>query len=116
MSVKKRLISPLSLTFFITGLIFLILPLLGISPQGMAFLGVVDLLAFLIVCLERLKRFEQMVKFSIPIFNIIIFAYQAYSAVNFTSVGYSTNVIVTVALSIAFATAFTITLLFFSRS
>jgi hypothetical protein len=116
MNAKSRIISPMPLTFLIIGLAFLILPLLDISPYEMAVVGVVDLLALLPICFRRLRRYEPLVKFSVPIFNIVVFSYQAYAALTFSSVGYSANVIATATFSAALAAASAITLLFFSKS
>ena len=116
MSIKSKILSPSPLTFLIIGLVFVILPLSGRSPLEMIFVGIIDLLALLTICLNKFKNYYPIIKFSISIFNIIVFAYQLYTATTFSNTGYATNTILTMVLSVVFLIAIIITLLFYSRS
>ena len=116
MSIKSKILSPSPLTFLIIGLVFVILPLSGLSPLEMIFVGIIDLLALLMICLNKFKNYDSIIKFSVSIFNIIVFAYQLYTAITFSNTGYATNAILTMILSIIFLIAVIVTLLFYSRS
>jgi len=116
MSIKNKILSPLTATFLVTGILFVVLPILGISPEEMIFVGIVDLLAFLAVYFEKFKLYGPFIKIGVSVFNIIVFAYQIYGAFTFSNIGYSFNVILTMFLSIVFLIAYIISILFYSKT
>jgi len=115
MSVKNKILSPLQITFLVTGILFIIFFILSISPEEMIFVGIVDLLAFSAIYVEKFKLYRPFIKIGVSVFNIIIFAYQIYGAFTFSNIGYSFNVILTMVLSFVFLTAYIISILFYSK-
>ncbi len=115
MSVKKNNLSPLQITLLISGILFVVLPILGLSPIEMVFVGLINILAFLVVYFEKFKLFSPFIKISVSIFNIIVLAYLIYGALTFSNTGYSLNVILTMLLSILFLIAYVISILYYSK-
>lgn len=115
MSVKKNNLSPLQITLLISGILFVALPILRLSPAEMIFVGLINILAFLVVYFEKFKLFSPFIKISVSVFNIIMLVYQIYSALTFTNIYYSLNVILTMLLSIIFLIAYVISILFYSN-
>ncbi|MGD0330146.1 MAG: hypothetical protein ABSB40_06815 [Nitrososphaeria archaeon] len=115
MSVKKNNLSPLLITLLISGILFVALPVLGLSPIEMIFVGLINILTFLVVYFEKFKLFFPFIKMSVSIFNIIVFGYQIYGALTFSNVGYSLNVVFTMLLSVLFLIAYVISILYYSN-
>jgi len=94
MDLKNIILKPYNLIVLFTGIFFILLPILNISPQAVIFVGIVNLIALPINL--KFKRFEIFAKIFVPIFNIIFFASQLYSILQFYSIGLNLNVTLTV--------------------
>ncbi|MBC7091941.1 MAG: hypothetical protein H5T50_08580 [Nitrososphaeria archaeon] len=98
MDLKSFILKPYNLIVLFTSILFILLPILNISPQSVIFVGIVNLIALLINL--KFKRFEIFAKIFVPIFNIIFFASQIYSIIQFYNIGLNLNVIVTIISSV----------------
>lgn len=111
MELKSLILTPYNITVLVIGLFFLLLPILNISPQALAFIGVVNLIAFLINW--KFKRLELFAKFFVPIFNIIVFSLQLYNILPFFSIGLNLNIYITMFSAAIFLILNIILLLFY---
>lgn len=98
MDLKSVILKPYNFIVLFTGIFFILLPILNISSQAVIFVGIVNLIALLINL--KFRRFEIFAKIFVPIFNMIFFASQIYSIIQFYSIGLNLNVIVTIFSSV----------------
>jgi hypothetical protein len=115
MGIKSKIFSPLQVTFLISGILFVAVSTVGMSPPEMIFVGLIDILAFLAVYFTKFKIYTPFIKISVSVLNIIVLVYQIYGALTFSNVGYSLNVILTMLVSILFLLAYIISILFYSN-
>ncbi|MEM0052602.1 MAG: hypothetical protein QXL89_00185 [Nitrososphaeria archaeon] len=113
MESRNLILTPYNIVILSIGILFVILPMLNISPQTSSVIGLVNLLAFLINL--RFKRLELFAKFFVPIFNIIVFSFQLYNVLPFFSIGLNLNVYITL-FSAAFFLVLNVILLLFYGS
>ncbi len=111
MESKSLILTPYNIIILLISVFFLILPILNISPQTSAFIGIVNLIAFLINL--KFKRLELFAKFFVPIFNIIVFSFQLYNTLPFFSIGLNLNVYITIFSASIFLVLNIILLLFY---
>jgi hypothetical protein len=114
--MEKNVFSVPSLSFLMTGIVLILLPLAQISPDETIIIGVVNLLAFAAIYFEKLKLYNPFIRIGVSIFNIIIFSYQLYISLAYCSFGLSINVIATLMLSVVFLVTYLAILLFYSRT
>ncbi|MCX8188080.1 MAG: hypothetical protein N3F64_00030 [Nitrososphaeria archaeon] len=111
MELKSLILTPYNIVILLISIFFLLLPILNISAQTSAVIGLVNLLAFLINL--RFKRLELFAKFFVPIFNIIVFSFQIYNAFTFFNIGLNLNVYITIISASIFLALNVMLLLFY---
>lgn len=98
MELKNTVATPYNAVILVTGILFILLPILNFSPQVISFVGVVNLIALAINL--KFRRFNLFAKLFVPAFNIIVFTLQLYTSIPFFSLGLNLNIYVTIFSSI----------------